>query len=76
MSMGLDFSGTWRVTKLYPYKGRIALYDFQRQIVTFCCLIYDNHRQLRVPVTTYNRYLHRVTCDSIPGVRKNKASNT
>ena len=67
------------MTKRYAYKGRIALCDFQqipgysifyheRRIPTSCCLILDNHRQLRIPVTTFNQYLRGAASDSLPGV--------
>ena len=68
------------MTKLYPYKGRTALvilnklpsYSIsyhERQISTFCYLIFENHRQLRMPVTTFNQYRRGGACNSFPGVQ-------
>ena len=67
------------MTKLYAYKGHkhsvifnklpaYSIFYHDRRISTFCCLFFDNHRQLRMPVTTFNQFLRGGACDSLPGV--------
>ena len=68
------------MTKLYAFKGRISfsvifnnlpgysIFYHERRIPTFCCLIVDNHSQLRMLVTTFVQYLRGGTCDTLPGV--------
>ena len=51
-------------TKLPGY----SIFYHEKRIPTFCCLMFDHHRQLRIPVTTFNQYLRGAACDSLPGV--------
>ena len=47
-----------------------SIFYHERRILTFYCLIFDNHNQLRMPVTPFNQYLRGVVCDSLPAVSR------
>ena len=57
----------WRSVIFNKLPG-YSIFYYERRIPTFCCLIFDNLRQLRMPVTTFNPYRRGGTCDSLPGV--------
>ena len=45
-----------------------SIFYHERRLPTFCCLIFDNHSQLRMHVTTFNPYRCGGACDSVPSV--------
>ena len=65
--------------KTFVYKCRIGLFNFnrlpglyvvyQKKRLTPTFIVYfSSHRKLRMPVTSYDRYLSRSTCDKLRGV--------
>ena len=47
-----------------------SIFYHERRIPSFYCLIFDNHWQLRMPVTSFNQYLRGAACDSLTGVTR------